>query len=138
MKTKVILTILTVQLLGYLSNAQNPVEPLFQNTNFGDINWAYYKDMDNNYNPYVGSWVYTNGNATFKIVLQKKEMVLTSSGIGQYLKQYSTDRLIGEYQYLENGVEKVNTLQNLTISNLDAREYNLYSTGIVLKNLYPK
>lgn len=68
---------------------------------------AYYKDIDNILNPFEGTWVYSNGDTTLKIVLLKK--------INQYNTQYYEDLIIGEYQYIENGVEKVNTLS--TINN---------------------
>tara|TARA_R110001599_G_scaffold91470_1_gene240385 strand:- start:131 stop:733 length:603 start_codon:yes stop_codon:yes gene_type:complete len=65
---------------------------------------AYYKDINNYFNDFEGTWLYTNGNTSFKIVLQKKVMSYT----GKFYK----DAIIGEYQYIENGVEKINTLPN--------------------------
>jgi len=67
---------------------------------------AYYKDINNYFNDFVGTWVYTNGTTSFKIVLQKKTMAYTG--------KFYMDYMIGEYQYIENGVEKINTLPNLS------------------------
>jgi len=63
---------------------------------------VYYKDINNYLDNFVGTWVYTKGNTIFKIVI-KKEI--------KYIKAtYYEDLLIGEYQYIENGLEKINTL----------------------------
>lgn len=82
------------------------------------ISNAYYKDLDNNFGQFMGSWIYTNGNTSFKIVIQKKEM--TRSGRG-----YFEDMLIGGYQYIKNGVEKVNTFSNLNTDFSDPWDYNI-------------
>src|SRR5690554_4704888 len=132
---KNILIILTLLLTYYSVKAQAPIEPLYQNTNYGRTHGAYYKDMDNDFNAYEGTWVYTNGNTTLKIVLQKKEMVSFTKPIG---KQYYADCLVGEYQYIENGVEKVNTLSNLNINHNSMTLYNLRDTGIIKKGVPPR
>ncbi|MFN4313275.1 MAG: DUF6705 family protein [Chitinophagaceae bacterium] len=46
-----------------------------------------------------------NTNTSFKIVLVKK--------VQQYNGECYEDLIIGEYQYIVNGVEKVNTLSKL-------------------------
>ncbi|WP_456437872.1 DUF6705 family protein [Psychroserpens sp.] len=93
--------------------AQSPVvniedKPSFRNT----ITDTYYKDINNFMNPFEGTWIYTNGNTTFKIVLRKEAMLYT----GKFYKDY----IKGEYQYIENGVEIANTLLNT----------NQYSIGV--------
>lgn len=65
----------------------------------------YLKDVNNVLNPFEGTWVYTNGNTSLKIVLVKKSMRL--------LATYYEDLIIGEYQYIENGVERFNSLSDL-------------------------
>lgn len=66
---------------------------------------SYYKDIDNQLNPFIGTWVWNDGTNYLKIVFQKKVMALTGN--------YYQDLLIGEFQYKENGIELVNTLQKL-------------------------
>lgn len=78
---------------------------------------AYYKDINNVLDTFVGTWLYTNGNTSFKIVLQKKTMYFNNVCY--------QDIIIGEYQYIENGVEKINTLANLNDSTMDAYDYNV-------------
>jgi hypothetical protein len=85
-------------------NAQSPIIDL-DDRDGTRINGAYYKDVYNKLNPFEGTWLYTNGTTSLKIVLVKKEM--------KRLATYYEDIIIGEYQYVENGVEKFNSLSEL-------------------------
>ena len=86
----------------------------------------YYKDINNFLNTFEGTYLYTNGNTSFKIVLQKKVM----SNVNDI---YYEDILIGGYQYIEDGVEKVNTLSKLSIPHVNGKFYpidgNIIMTG---------
>lgn len=98
---KIILTI-TIGLALYNCKAQSPV--LNMETTFSaDVpDNAYYKDVNNVLNNFEGTWLYTNGNTSLKIVLIKSTQFLNS--------KFYEDLLIGGYQYIENGEEKINTL----------------------------
>jgi hypothetical protein len=61
-------------------------------------------------------------------------MVYTSS----HFANFYNDVLIGEYQYIENGLEKVNTLANINQEYSDDSDYNLYGFSLRWKNTYPK
>ncbi len=63
----------------------------------------YFKDLDNNLGTVEGTWVWRDTNASLQIQLAKVEMILSSTG--NYF-----DELIGEYKYIINGLEVVNTL----------------------------
>jgi hypothetical protein len=76
-------------------------------------NW--FKDTENIFNTFEGTYVYNDGTKMLKVVLQKK---LQSD-------KYNGDVLIGEYQYVENGVEKFNTLSRLNIPYTDKSTYNI-------------
>ena len=110
----IILAILTV----YACKAQMTTVSTYDANHFGN-NGTYYKDTYNDYNRFEGTWLYTNGNTSFKLVLQKKEMVHFLEP--DFNMDYYVDMIAGEYQYIENGVELVNTLSNL--SNTD----NIYN-----------
>lgn len=69
-------------------------------------NNCYLKDSNNYLTPYVGEWKYVNGSTTLIIKLRK--IINYNNGT------YSEDMLIGEYQYIENGIEKINTLSNFS------------------------
>lgn len=105
------------------SNAQSPIIDL-DTWNGDGIENAYYKDVNNYLNAFEGTWIYTNGADSFKIVLVKKEMGYTGS--------FYKDHLIGEYQYIENGVEKINTLSNLSVESI----HGLWGSSL-LKNHAP-
>ena len=76
-----------------------------ENMNGTSISGAYYKDINNLLDPYVGTWLYSNGADTLKIKLRK--VTMTPSINNSY-----EDLIVGEYQYVANGVEKINTLNN--------------------------
>lgn len=71
----------------------------------------YYKDVHNYLDPFVGTWVYTNGNTSLKIVIEKKEMAEHPL--------YYEDILLGGYQYIENGIEKINTIPMLADTQME-------------------
>lgn len=104
------LIISTVIILTALScKAQSPIIPL-DNAGLAK-DGAYYKDVDQDFDNYVGTWSYSNGNERFKIILKKKEQVYFSDPSAQ---SYYEDILYGEYRYVnENGQEIVNTLNQI-------------------------
>jgi hypothetical protein len=71
-----------------------------------DLSGRYYKDLYNQLNVYEGTYLYSNGNTSLKIVLQKKTMSSVNN-------RYYEDLIIGEYQYIKDGVEIINTLPKL-------------------------
>src|SRR5690606_103459 len=85
--------------------AQSPIFPL-DDWDYGQAN-SYYKDLNNKLNPFEGTWLYTNGNTSLKIILEKRLM--------QFNGDYYIDLIVGEYRYVENGVEKINTLSDLSL-----------------------
>jgi hypothetical protein len=114
--------------------AQTPIIDLYGPDTYGDIQNAYYKDINNFQDQFVGTWIYTNGNTTLKVVFVKKLMFYKALS----KRKYYQDVLIGEYQYIENGVEKVNSLSNLNSNPLSYYDYNLYSsTQMTDESPYP-
>jgi hypothetical protein len=120
---KKILYIIPILILAFSCKAQSPIINIEDQTG-DDIEGAYYKDTNNLLDPFVGTYIYTNGNTSLKIVLQKKTM----SSMNNY---YFEDLLIGEYQYVENGVEKVNTLNQLSINYADQSKHSINGNGIL-------
>lgn len=102
-------TYLILILLSSLIKAQTIVD--INDTTYSNINNTYFnyykKDLNNLLDPFQGVYIYSNGNNIFKIELRK--MIKQSEGL------HHEDMIIGEYQYLVNGVEKINTLSDLNI-----------------------
>jgi len=121
-----------------LCKAQSPILPLYNNSNFGNVENAYYKDINNVHNQYVGTWLYVNGNTSLKIILKKKEIFHVVGHITNPTPDFYTDAIVGEYQYIENGVEKINTLPNITFDFQTSSDHNLYSFSLKRADTYPK
>jgi hypothetical protein len=114
---KKIVTLFSLFTIFYCK-AQSPIIPLYTQSTYsgGIITDAYYKDVDSLQNQFVGSWKYTNGPTTFKIVLSKFNT--------HYNGKYYEDIIVGEYEYYENGVLKISTLSNLLIPQV-SRIFNI-------------
>ncbi|WP_293893605.1 DUF6705 family protein [Flavobacterium sp.] len=95
-----------------------------QNDNGDEIHGAYYKDIQNVLDPFVGTYIYTDGTTSLKIVLQKKIM----SSMNNY---YYEDLIVGEYQYIKNGTEIANTLSRLAINRADGTNYSIHGNNII-------
>src|SRR5690554_6781696 len=107
-------------LLTIVCKAQSPVKSLYDDV-FESNSGAYYKDIYNDLNRFVGTWIYTDGTTSLTIVLQKKEMKYNNI-LGN---NFYEDLLVGEYQYIENGIEKINTLPNLQNLSFDVYDHNI-------------
>lgn len=117
---------LVLLLFGYVCWGQSPIYPLID---AGEAKvGAYYKDLDNELDPFVGTWLYTSGNNALTVTLQKKVMAhIDIAGFNYY-----EDTLIGEYKYVENGVIKINTLPQMQL-NIPSYNHNITDV-IILRN----
>ena len=95
--------------------------------------YAYYQDANNVLDNFVGTWVYTNGDTVLKIVLKK----ITMSEIPSTHIPYFEDVLIGEYQYIENGVQKINTLNTMYPLETYHGKRTINGNNIIFPNDYP-
>jgi hypothetical protein len=127
-KMKKIIILLLLSVSYYSCKAQ--ILPRFNNLDFGKTNNAYYKDINNELNPFVGTWMYSTPNDTLKVVFIKKEYFDKET--------YYADYLVGEFQYVKDGVEKANTLSNLNINHNKIYDYNMFSVTFLKKNSFPK
>lgn len=106
-------------------NAQNPIIDITA-SEFGQPDGYYSKDINNLLNPFQGTYIYANGNTSLKIELVKK--------IQQYNGRYYEDLIIGEYQYIENGIQKINTLSNLNINYSNQSIKHAISGKLIVNN----
>lgn len=129
---KKIITLLLLVLTTVSTSYSQPTMALEKGIN--EYPWAetgvYYKDLYNVLDPFVGTYTYTNPatNTSFKIILQKK----TSSLFGSFYQ----DMLIGTYQYIENGVTKVDELNDLITNNYtDGRRHFINGYMLLVGNI---
>jgi len=90
---------------------------------------CYEKDINNEFEKYVGTWKYINGNTelTFKL---KKEIHYQI-----YEDRSFQDLLVGEYKYIENGIEKVNTLDDFDDTSITGYDHTI--SGGVFTHITP-
>jgi hypothetical protein len=120
-----IFKIIIISLLAITCKAQTPIIDISQ-SRFGQPDGYYMKDINNYLNPFEGTYIYTNGTTSFKMILVKK--------VQQYNGRYYEDLIIGEYQYIENGIEKANTLNQINTVYNDQRSHNIDGNLIVNNN----
>ena len=102
---KKILIIVLFLAFQYESQSQTINLPEWKGEN---ITNSYLKDVNNIFDQFEGTWLYTNGNTSLKIILVKKTMC--------YNGKYYEDLLVGEYQYIKNGSEIINTLSKINLA----------------------
>lgn len=86
----------------------------------------YRKDINNLLNKYEGTYLYTNGNTSLKVTLVKKNH--------QYNGRYYEDYIIGEYQYILNGIEKINTLNQINTIYNNKKKHKISGNTIIYNN----
>ncbi len=92
---------------------------------------TYFKDIENDLNKFEGTWKWEDGNDSFEMVLEKKEEVHDETD------NIYEDMVVGEYKYIENGVEIINTLPRLTDPSITDWEYYISGVRIMHKNHPP-
>ncbi|TYB78915.1 DUF6705 family protein [Bizionia myxarmorum] len=135
MKTPIYIAILSFFSVLIECKAQTPVVSLYEGNLVPRLENAYYKDVDNDFNRFIGTWRYTNGNEIFKIVLNKMQMseLTRVSGIS-----YFTDYLYGEFQYIDNnGNELINTLPEISNTSLSKDEHQIFGNRIIPYQFLP-
>jgi len=91
-----------------------------------DVEGAYYKDVNNDLDNFIGTWKYATGTTSLTITLQKKIMQNFDDGHIQYFE----DIIIGGYKYIDNGIEKINTLPQLATTLSDNYSYHIVGNVI--------
>ena len=97
--------------------------------NIGDNSNKYFKDLDNNFANFVGTWENTTGNTTFRVILWKEEMKPLQTVNNSYI-----DDLFGRFLIIENA-----GLPNEVIIHNSVKYFpqnNLTSTWSLLRNPY--
>ena len=84
---------ITAQTLTIVDYSNHQTDDLMGETNI----IKYYKDLNNNFAPFIGKWIWQNGNQTFEVILWKA----TKHPFGNPIKFYS-DEIFGHYRLVEN------------------------------------
>jgi hypothetical protein len=117
--SKSILSILALLSIGK-SLCQSPIIGLFDGIEYGETNNAYYKDTQDDLDKFIGTWIWSDNNSSLTIEFRLLEQELITFSTDN--SQFYTDLIIGEYIYVENGQELINTMHLFDspfISNLD-------------------
>ncbi len=102
--------ILILLFIGMHTYGQSPIVSLSDYDLYEDyVENIYIKDIDGLFNPYIGTWKWTNGNDTLTITFQKITMKYLIVGKYKYFK----DDLVAKYKYTQGNTAVVNTLNNL-------------------------
>lgn len=83
-----------------LSCKSQNIVPIY-NAPIDTPNGTYYKDIDNNFDPYIGEWLWESNGNSLNIQFLKKEMIPDGNDF--------EDFLIGGYSFVQNNSETVNT-----------------------------
>src|SRR5690606_10043709 len=114
--------VILIFIFGLNTYSQTPILFLENRNPYDTQEGAYYKDLNNVLNDFEGTWLYTNGGTSLRIVLVKKEAQYRTD------RGYYEDLMVVEYQYIENGVETINTFSNLNQNLGDS--HNILGTPI--------
>lgn len=128
--------LITITILTFLScKAQQPVIALFNGSDYLETENAYYKDTDGDLAKLIGTWQYTNGNESLKIILKMKSQNLTEFTTPNF--SCYEDILYGEFKYSnQNGLQIINSINQIDL-NQDPYEHSIYGGYIIDNNDLP-
>jgi hypothetical protein len=84
---------------------------------------SYFKDLNGDLNGYDGTYVYISGNTSLKIILKKKVLSY---------RYYYEDLIVGEFQFIKDGVELNNTLANINVNYTDESVNHIIKGNFIL------
>lgn len=126
--------IIKISLVFYISFSYGQeIVPIYGVSHSGKFNSNYYfKDTNNDFDQFVGTWTWSSGNSSFTLVLEKELKYQYES------HELYEDLLIGEYQYVQNGVELINTLPNMGFTQVSGYGHKIAGGLILGKYNRPK
>lgn len=131
-KMNIMRKIVLVLLTFCIFNCKAQVSALFEGDDVYTPNSGlYYKDVDNDFDKFVGTWKWIDNSNSWTVVLKKILQIDDGDG-------YTYDALYGEYQYIENGIEKVNTLANINDSNIHPLSHKISNPLIIANHHLPQ
>jgi len=126
---KILIIALTITTINGMAQQ---IVPLFGDADIYISNSGhYYKDVDNDFDKFVGTWKWIDNSNSWTVVLKKILQIDDGDG-------YTYDALYGEYKYIENGIEKVNTLANINDSNIHPLSHKISNPLIIANHHLPQ
>ncbi len=120
--------ILTLTLVLFATACQSQIINIKDDDGSGIAN-AHYADIDNILGPFEGTWLYTNGDTTLKIILLKK--------IDHFNSKYYEDVIIGGYEYKVGNTTLISNLNDINTPFLNSFEKGIGGNNIKNNNGYP-
>ncbi|WP_299128329.1 DUF6705 family protein [uncultured Winogradskyella sp.] len=117
------ITVITIIVCMLSCKAQSPIIPLGDRDVPDNLNGVYFKDVNNELDKFIGTWVYQNGDTSLTIELMKKIQVFNG--------RWYVDELLGEYKYIENGTELINYLPRLTDPDINDQQHSISGNKVV-------
>lgn len=96
--------------------------------NQGDNSGKYFKDIDNNFNPFLGIWEWQNGNQIFRVELWKVEMKENKNGNEP---SFYLDKIQGHFEMVESGVQGQQLETNIYTSNKNVGDKDYYWPPVI-------
>ena len=128
MKTRFI-TAICLFTIGFCK-AQTVYDLTDSKPDLGTYNY-YMKDINNVLDPFVGTWVYTDGGNTITMTLKKKIKVKTS------IRLVFQDFLYGEYRFEQNGVVVLDYMSQLDDPNItNIYRHNVHGNHIPYHSIF--
>jgi len=121
--------ILVIILTTLSCKAQSIIVPIGSGQNFEKNENYYLKDVNNEFDKFEGTWLYQSGTTQITFQLKKEEHYQASENYN-YI-----DLLVGEYQYIENGFEIVNTLSDFDSPFVSGYQHKI--SGRIFKHRLP-
>lgn len=128
-KNKIMKNLYLIIICLFITNVFSQTYPL--NTLFYDMpNGGYSKDLDNVFQPYLGTWIGTLDNIEYKIELVKMEQHMVTFPDGDY---FYDDRVVGKYLVtdLSSG-----TILYTTMSSVNYDDYRLNGLGSPVNGVF--
>lgn len=113
------LNILILLLVVISCKAQSNIVPIGSGNYIKNNSNYYLKDINNEFDKFEGTWIYTVGNKEITLRLKKETQYQTS------VNGYYQDLLVGEYKYIINNIEVVNSLTDFNHPNISGYGHNI-------------
>ena len=123
MKSKIYLKLLTLLFLLSIVFCRAQQVYSLSTSSFGKAEYSYFKDINNEFTPYTGTWIANFQNRTVKLMISKE----THAPFEMWDKQFYKDFLVVRYEISENNIIKQSTFNKNFQNDI---KYKIESTTI--------